>query len=325
MKKRLRVEFITIRLNPKITYFGIKKSGQRVMGKKMFVRLVVFLISYSTLAIASDSLKVYGSLNEEHYNLVVQAATLKNAQEALKNLSRTGVNLDAIRNDGRTALFSLVEELNLEGVKALLNAGADVNIRMNGTTPCKRALVFMEARASEEDIKKAEDIIELLLPHTEFMHVDEEYWFLLHATQINNIKVVILLTKKFNANLITYCGSHKSFRFALWHAIRNGNVEILKAFLTRDREASPKILRKMFNIIGEEIIKLVSLARIRAWLIEDQIEVTNDACLKTLDMGNEGSFNKDWREYQQIEYCDDLRCYEKLSKCKLHNQIDNRN
>lgn len=282
----------------------------------MIWRVAIFLItcSASALAIDFDSLKDRKIKNEEHYQRVLIAAQKTNAKKALKRLKKK-INIDAANSSGATALFTMVEELNVEAVRALVTAGANVNIGKNSSSPSFRALVFFRIHETEDKLKKAEDIIELLLNSPTYHSPDDKQFELSIAMELNNIKLILMYTKAYEASYITKCWSSKS---PLEYATGGGKIEILRAFLKRDREALPGILNEMFKIIGEQTLKPGSLEKIRALLIEDQIEVPSGKCLTALDMGIEGSFRKAWLDYQN-EYCDALDCCEKKITCGIHN------
>jgi Ankyrin repeats (3 copies) len=78
--------------------------------------------------------------------------------QQLKNLITQGANVNKVDKNGYTPLFIAVENGNLEAVKALIDAGADVKAKTrNGTSMLTNAILM------DEDLGNQYDIIKLLM------------------------------------------------------------------------------------------------------------------------------------------------------------------
>jgi len=134
------------------------------------------------------------------------------------------------RSDGRTIIFDLVEEDNLELVKLIVNAGIDLNHMDNDeNTP----LSFLVDRGLDIKNKKEKDLfleklVFLLKFRVDVNTVDSEGKTVFHkAVLANDIEVVEkLLTKKVDLNI-----RDKQGRTALHHTQWKGNYKIARLLI----------------------------------------------------------------------------------------------
>ena len=109
--------------------------------KKLCVVAVMVLVCASA---------AFGDVNNE---LFVAAMEENTTPQMIKDLIKSGANVNAKTDNGETALMWAVRHRNAEVVKALIEAGADINAKNNkGATALMLALILNRSPAKTVQI-----------------------------------------------------------------------------------------------------------------------------------------------------------------------------
>lgn len=134
------------------------------------------------------------------------------------------------RKDGRTLIFDLVVENNLELIKLVVNAGSDLNVEDNNrNTPLSylidEGLKITNQREKEQFLER---LVFLLKFRVDTSTIDKDGRTIYHkAVMANDMEVVEkLLTKKTNLNI-----KDKQGRTALHHTQWKGNYKIARLLI----------------------------------------------------------------------------------------------
>eukprot|EP01029_Cantina_marsupialis_P000297 TRINITY_DN10249_c0_g1_i1.p1 TRINITY_DN10249_c0_g1~~TRINITY_DN10249_c0_g1_i1.p1 ORF type:complete len:647 (+),score=104.50 TRINITY_DN10249_c0_g1_i1:1658-3598(+) len=135
------------------------------------------------------------------------------------------------RSDGRTIIYDVLIENNLDLIKVLVNAGADLNvIDRNNVTPLAylvdKGLQITNQREKENFLER---LVFVLKYRIDVNTIDEDGRTVIHkAVLANNIEVVEkLLTKKLDLNI-----KDKQGRTALHHTQWKGNYKIARLLIS---------------------------------------------------------------------------------------------
>ncbi len=143
-------------------------------------------------------------------------------------LFKPKINLQ--RKDGRTVIFDLVVENNLELMKLMINAGVDINIQDNESNTPLSYMIDEGLKLSSQREKEAflERLVFLLKFRIDVNTLDKDGRTIYHkAVMANDIEVVEkLLTKKTNLDI-----KDKQGRTALHHTQWKGNYKIARLLI----------------------------------------------------------------------------------------------
>jgi len=148
----------------------------------------------------------------------------------LKKMLLFKPKINQAKVDGRSLIFDLVNENNLELIKLIVNAGADLNIEDNeGNTPlsCMIDNGLKITRQKEKELF-LERLVFLLKFRIDISTIDKEGRTIFHkAVMADDIEVVEkLLTKKTNLDI-----KDKQGRTALHHTQWKGNYKIARLLI----------------------------------------------------------------------------------------------
>lgn len=123
------MEAVAIQDIPKVTYLIDKGADVNAVDDN---GTTAYSIAFGNDAI-TDLLKDAGAKTDPTYLLMlaIENNNVKSAKTMIKNKDSLGININdkGVRGDGYSALHKAVDKGNVEIVKVLIDAGADVNIR----------------------------------------------------------------------------------------------------------------------------------------------------------------------------------------------------